>query len=177
VIAGERKAGAFAGLRRHSASSRERNHSLQSRFFWRGTTPAPLEKKLMRYLVIALAAATALSSGAFAQSATPTATAKYANVPDNAVLGYNLIGLHVQDRADFTVGEIKDVVLEKGHLVGYILWVGGPIGLGERYVVLDPASVGLTWDDAGKKWKAIINATKDELKAAPEFKYEGKFKH
>ncbi|MEJ0093281.1 MAG: PRC-barrel domain-containing protein [Methylocella sp.] len=131
----------------------------------------------MRSMIIGLVAAAALSSAAFAQSLTPAAIATYANVSDDAVLSYNLVGLHVQDIADHTVGEIKDVVLEKGQLVGYIVWVGGSVGLGDRYVLVEAASVGLTWEDADHKWKAVINASKDDLAAAPEFKYQGKFKH
>jgi hypothetical protein len=41
-------------------------------------------------------------------------------------------------------------------------------------VLLPGVEFSLTWDNA--KWKAMINATKDQLKAAPEFKYEDKFK-
>ena len=54
--------------------------------------------------------------------------------------------------------------------------VGGFLGMGERYVVVDPSSVALTYDTGAKKWKASVNASKDALKAAPEFKYDGKFK-
>jgi hypothetical protein len=37
-------------------------------------------------------------------------------------------------------------------------------------VLLPGVEFSLTWYNA--KWKAMINATKDQLKAAPEFKYE-----
>jgi PRC-barrel domain len=123
-----------------------------------------------------LAAAAVMATASFAQTTTPSPTAQYSSVSSDAVLSYNLIGLNVQDGANNTVGQIKDLVLEKGQLAGYILSVGGFLGMGEHYVVVQPASIGLTWDQSDKKWKATINATKDELKAAPEFKYEGKFK-
>ena len=123
-----------------------------------------------------LAAAAVMATASFAQTTNPSPTAQYSSVSSDAVLSYNLIGLNVQDGANNTVGQIKDLVLEKGQLSGYILSVGGFLGMGEHYVVVQPASIGLTWDQTDKKWKATINATKDELKAAPEFKYEGKFK-
>lgn len=87
-----------------------------------------------------------------------------------------ILSLNVQNGANETVGQIKDLVLEKGRLVGYILSVGGFLGMGEHYVVVQPDSIGLTWDPAANKWKEMINATKDQLKAVPEFKYEGKVK-
>jgi hypothetical protein len=31
------------------------------------------------------------------------------------------------------------------------------------------------YDAANKTWRATMNATKDELKAAPEFKYSGQW--
>jgi hypothetical protein len=34
----------------------------------------------------------------------------------------------------------------------------------------------VTYDDGVKQWRASINATKDQLTAAPEFKYEGQWK-
>lgn len=130
----------------------------------------------MKRFAIALAAVAALSGPALAQTTTAAPGAKYMSVPSDAVLSYNLIGLNVQDGANSTVGEIKDLVIEKGQLAGYVLSVGGFLGMGEHYVAVSPASVGLTWDGKANKWKAMVNATKDQLKAAPEFKYEGKFK-
>ncbi|KQQ44959.1 photosystem reaction center subunit H [Methylobacterium sp. Leaf125] len=132
----------------------------------------------MRRLVLALAAVTALTGPVLAkdEAPMPPAAVKFAPVPQDAVLSYNLIGLNVVDGTNSNVGEIKDLVIEKGKLTGYIMSVGGFLGMGERYVVVDPSSVALTYDAGAKKWKASVNASKDALKAAPEFKYDGKFK-
>lgn len=132
----------------------------------------------MRRLALALAAVAALSGPALAvenDQKTPTRAPEFTSVPKDAVLSYNLIGLNVVDGQQNSVGEIKDIVIENGQLAGYILSVGGFLGLGERYVAVKPDSVSLGYDADGKKWKAIIGASKDQLKAAPEFKYEGKF--
>lgn len=132
----------------------------------------------MRRFVLALAAVTALTGPVLAkdEAPTPPTTVRFAPVPQDAVLSYNLIGLNVVDGTNSNVGEIKDLVIEKGKLSGYIVSVGGFLGLGERYVVIDPSSVALAYDADAKKWKASVNASKDALKAAPEFKYDGKFK-
>jgi len=132
----------------------------------------------MRRLVLALAAVTALTGPVLAkdEAPVPPATVKFAPVPQDAVLSYNLLGLNVVDGTNSNVGEIKDLVIEKGKLAGYIMSVGGFLGMGEHYVVVDPSSVALTYDADAKKWKASVNASKDALKAAPEFKYDGKFK-
>ncbi|GEO99527.1 PRC-barrel domain-containing protein [Methylobacterium haplocladii] len=134
----------------------------------------------MRSIAFAVMAATLFAAPAFAESAKPVAppaAVKFAPVAPTAVLSYNLIGLTVVDGSNSTVGEIKDLIINDGKLTGYILSVGGFLGMGEHYVAVEPSSVGLTYDESAKKWVASVNATKDQLKAAPQFKYEGKFKH
>ena len=42
--------------------------------------------------------------------------------------------------------------------------------MGTKYVAIDPKAVMLARQDE-KTWKATVNATKDQLKAAPEYKY------
>ena len=130
----------------------------------------------MRTFATALFVATALmAGGASAQTAVPAPGAKVMSVPPTATLSYNLIGLNLQDGAGNNAGEIKDLVFVNNQLAGYILSVGGFLGMGEHYVAVTPGTVGLAYNEADKKWKGTINATKDELKAAPQFKYEGKF--
>jgi hypothetical protein len=132
---------------------------------------------VMRRFVLATLAVAALSGPVFAaDNAPPTVAPKFETVPQDAVLSYNLIGLNVTDAQNNTVGEIKDLVIDHEKLAGYIVSVGGFLGLGERYVAVSPASIALGYDADAKKWKAIIGASKDQLKSAPEFKYDGKFK-
>ncbi len=95
----------------------------------------------MRRLVLATLAAAMLAGPALAaeKNATPpTVAPKFVNVPQDAVLSYNLIGLNMTDAQNNTVGEIKDLVLENQKLTGYIVSVGGFLGMGERYVVVSP---------------------------------------
>jgi hypothetical protein len=84
--------------------------------------------------------------------------------------------LNVQNNAKDNVGEIKDLVVSNGSLSGLILSVGGFLGIGERYVVVAPSAVKVVYSENDKKWSATMDTTKDALKAAPEFKYEGRWK-
>ncbi|MBN8950074.1 MULTISPECIES: PRC-barrel domain-containing protein [unclassified Rhizobium] len=131
----------------------------------------------MRRLLLAMAATAALATAASAQAATATTTIAdaFLTAKPTDVLSYNLIGLTIQNDSKENVGEIKDLVISGGQLAGYIVSVGGFLGVGDRYVVVSPASVKVTYNEGDKKWAATMPATKDELKNAPEFKYEGRW--
>lgn len=129
----------------------------------------------MRLTALTLAASI-LSSAAFAQSAPTLAQSPtFTTVNQASALGSSLKGLNVKNAGDETVGEIEDVVVAGNTLASYILSVGGFLGMGTHYVAVSPASLAVTWNETDKKWNARINSTKDELKAAPQFKYEGRF--
>lgn len=129
----------------------------------------------MRRILIALAATTMIAGTASAQTAVTTTQEVFIKAQPTDVLSANLIGLNVTNEANETIGEIKDLILSQGQLSGYILSVGGFLGLGERYVIVRPSAVKVTYDENGKKWHAVMNASKDQLKTAPEFKYEGRW--
>jgi hypothetical protein len=87
-----------------------------------------------------------------------------------------LVGLNIQNPNDENIGEIYDIVLtEAGAIRAYIVSVGGFLGMGTRYVALDPKAITLTRQDE-KNWKATVNANKDQLRAAPEYKYESEWR-
>ncbi|KFC63640.1 PRC-barrel domain protein precursor [Bosea sp. LC85] len=129
----------------------------------------------MRPIALALAA-TVLSSVAFAQTGPAPAQAPvFVSVNEASALTSSLKGLNVRNAGDETVGEIEDVVIAGNSLASYILSVGGFLGMGTHYVAVSPDALAITWNATDKKWNARINATKDQLKAAPQFKYEGRF--
>lgn len=106
----------------------------------------------------------------------PVTAPATASVTDANVLSSNLVGLNVSNAGNETVGSIRDLVLDnQNSLTGIIVSVGGFLGLGEHYAVLDPDEVTVTYNEAERRWEARVNATADELKAAPAFTYEGKF--
>jgi hypothetical protein len=49
------------------------------------------------------------------------------------------------------------------------------IGKVTRYVAVNPDALMVSYDAQNKVWKATMNATKDQLKSAPEFKYGGQW--
>ncbi|MBZ3695409.1 MULTISPECIES: PRC-barrel domain-containing protein [Phyllobacterium] len=130
----------------------------------------------MRRILIAMALATSMISMAGAQTATTTATETFVTAQPTDILSYNLLGLNIVDGQNKTIGEIKDLILSEGKLGGYIVSVGGILSLGEKYVIVAPAAVKVSYSENDKKWTATMAATADQLKAAPEFKYEGRWK-
>jgi len=97
---------------------------------------------------------------------------QYSNVSSNDVFTSNLKGLNVYNQNNESVGEISDIAIGSNNQVqALILSVGGFLGVGDRYVAIAPSSLKVTYDQSNSKWHATINATKDELKTAPEFKY------
>ncbi|WP_273754462.1 PRC-barrel domain-containing protein [Bartonella sp. MM73XJBT.G] len=83
----------------------------------------------------------------------------------------SLIGANVYNIEDDNIGEVKDIILRENNIAGFVIAVGGFLGIGESYVIVSPETIQMT-NDYGK-WKLITNATKDSLKDAPTFKYEG----
>ena len=130
----------------------------------------------MRRILITLATTTLLAGAAVAQTAVTTTSETFVTAKPTDVLSNNLIGLNVTNEANETIGEIKDLILSQGELSGYIVSVGGFLGLGERYVIVRPNAVKISYSENDNKWHAMMNATKDQLKTAPEFKHEGRWK-
>ena len=131
----------------------------------------------MRFSATLLLAALALSGAAQAQSTPPAASApKFIAISNNAILSSRLIGLNVQSASGETMGRIEDVAFEGGQISGVVLAVGEALGAGQRYVAVDPSGISIRYMEAEDKWQATMNASLDQLKSAPEFRYEGKWK-
>jgi hypothetical protein len=43
-------------------------------------------------------------------------------------------------------------------------------------MAVDPSSISINYTEGDNKWKAALNAQIEQLKAAPEFRYKGKWK-
>jgi hypothetical protein len=131
---------------------------------------------MRRTILLALAVMATPLVAAHAQTSTATNTQVFVTTQPTDVLSYNVIGLKITNDEKTDIGEIKDLVLSNDTLAGYIVSVGGFLGMGERYVVVNPKAVRISYMENDRKWTATMNATKEELKAAPEFKYEGRWK-
>jgi sporulation protein YlmC with PRC-barrel domain len=82
-----------------------------------------------------------------------------------------LIGTRVNNEAGERIGEINDVVLTKdGKVAAAVIGVGGFLGIGELEVAVTFDSLRLT-QDANKNTVVVMNATKDSLKAAPQWRW------
>jgi sporulation protein YlmC with PRC-barrel domain len=140
----------------------------------------------MRILLTSAAIVLAATQFASAQTAAPSTAMPSTTIPtagltgqhfikltEEAKLSSNLVGLDIVNSNNDTVGTIKDVAMDQTGIKAYILSVGGFLGMGTHYVAVVPSEVKVMYKDSDKKWHGTINATKDELKAAPEFKYEG----
>ena len=101
---------------------------------------------------------------------------EFVSVANNDELGSKLIGLDIYNSAKQDIGQIKDIAMsQRGRAQAYIVSVGGFLGMGEHYVAVNPSAITVTYGDSDKKWHAAMNATADQLKAAPEFKYSGRW--
>src|ERR1700682_3422687 len=96
----------------------------------------------------------------------------FTNAPAENELGSNVVGLDVYNKDKQNIGTIKDIALDASGLNGYIVGVGGFLGMGDHYVVVRPSAISFKAKD--NKWHATMNANADLLRAAPEYKYSSK---
>jgi hypothetical protein len=97
---------------------------------------------------------------------------KWYTAQGSEIRASKLIGTSVVNTANETVGDINEVVLTKdGKIAAAILGVGGVLGMGEREVAVEFSSLRLKQD--GGKTLVTIDATKDALRNAPEWKWSG----
>ena len=177
-----------------------------------------------RYLVGGLLAAALLSSTAMAQTSQSTTPAPAATKAEAAApklssphwRSSKMIGLNVYNEQNEKLGDINEIILDKdGKVLGYVLGVGGFLGMGEHDILVEPSKIkfvnearrattssanppattttttnppanpnaaptntrpasNTTARDPKEAWypdHAMLSATKDQLKAMPQFKY------
>ena len=130
--------------------------------------------------VAAAAIGTLLSTAAFAQNSTQTASAK------GEWQGSKLIHMNVYNGQNEKIGDIKELMLDKsGKVENVVIGVGGFLGAGEHDVALKfdqlkwsngAATTGSAQTDTKNSDRtypdhAVLNATKDQLKSMPKFDY------
>ncbi|WP_262270877.1 PRC-barrel domain-containing protein [Microvirga yunnanensis] len=131
----------------------------------------------MRASATLLVATLCLPGLAHAQSTPPASRApQFITVGSQAILSSRLIGLNVQTASGEGMGRIEDIVFEGGEITGVVLSVGEVLGSGQRYVAVDPSSISVRYVEGENRWQATMNANREQLKSAPEFRYEGKWK-
>jgi sporulation protein YlmC with PRC-barrel domain len=169
-------------------------------------------------ILASLLASTLICAAAAAQQA-PTTNQPAANTPAaRAAVGMKhlgewraskMIGLRVYNQQNESIGDINEILFDQsGKVTGYVVGVGGFLGMGEHDVLLKPEEVKFVNDAvkasrtttnpppasttgsataprnqdaparparaADEKWypdHAVVNATKDQLKTMPQFRY------
>ena len=131
----------------------------------------------MKSTVIGLAALL-LAAPAFAQTTTPPPAASpsgqpmwYANQADE-MRASKLIGSKVVNTANESIGDVNEIVLGKnGKVAAVIIGVGGFLGMGEREIAMNFNSLRMS-RDSSNNLVLTVNATKDVLKGAPEWRWD-----
>lgn len=89
---------------------------------------------------------------------------------ENSILADDLIGTTVYSATDESVGDINDVIISfDAKVEGVVIGVGGFLGMGEKEVAIRMEELTLTTSESGRM-RLILNATREELEAAPTFK-------
>lgn len=109
-------------------------------------------------------------SGGMQSAQTTTVVARFVTVKPADVVSSRLVGTTLYNKQNESIGEIEDLVIENGKTVtGIVVSVGGFLGIGERYVAIDPATVVLNRDN--NTLRAMVDTSKDNLRNAPTFDY------
>jgi|SoiMethySBSTD1v2_1073268.scaffolds.fasta_scaffold377008_4 hypothetical protein len=112
----------------------------------------------------------AQNQGGLQTAVQATVQATYYTVQQADLRASDLIGMDVRNTNNDDIGEIKDLIIEDGKtLKAIVIDVGGFLGAGERTVAVTPGSL-LIQKQGNDKQRAIINATKESLTSAPEFR-------
>ena len=113
--------------------------------------------------------AASLSGPALSQGTPQTVTIMKVD-PSSLTTGYRtskVVGSTVVNEANETVGTIDDLIVTPSEKVPFaVLSVGGFLGMGTKYVVVPYNSL-----KVHDKKMMLPGATKESLKALPEFKY------
>jgi sporulation protein YlmC with PRC-barrel domain len=103
---------------------------------------------------------------------------QYYNRQAGEIRASKLVGTKVVNAANETIGDINEVILNgDGRVAALVVGVGGFLGMGEHDVALDFKSVRIETDNSAMTNSGAttvrVNATKDQLKAAPQWSWTG----
>lgn len=90
---------------------------------------------------------------------------------ENTILARDLVGQTVYDPDNAKIGNISDLILSKDgkSVEGFVIGVGGFLGIGEKAVALKLDRLKMTPEQDGSL-KLVMAIKKDELTNAPTFK-------
>jgi sporulation protein YlmC with PRC-barrel domain len=104
------------------------------------------------------------------QAAAPSDSERFIAQQEPAdILASSLIGSSVENAAGESLGSINDLVFaEEGSVDAIVIGVGGFLGIGEKNVAVAFSEIEKTTDADGNV-KFVLNATAEELEAAPPY--------
>ncbi len=120
--------------------------------------------------LIALALSAMLAAGPVLAQGAPQTVGLAKIDPQTVATGYRtskVVGSTVVNEANETIGTIDDLIVTPSEKVPFaVLSVGGFLGLGAKLVVVSFSAL-----KPGDKHMVLPGATKDTLRALPEFHY------
>lgn len=139
---------------------------------------------MMKLVIAAVVAASAVGVANAQQSPVPTAPVPSTTgvatpglaevmtaIPSDTTTVTSFYKQNLYDRSDSKIGEISDVLVGKdGKIDGFIVSVGGFLGIGEKNVAVPFNAVQSSQRNGS--WWLTMNATKDQLMKAPGYKYD-----
>jgi len=88
--------------------------------------------------------------------------------PETRRLG-SVLGIEVRTSREQNVGRIVDLLASRsGQVEAAVIEFGGFLGMGSRKIAIDWSALRL--ENQGKQTVAILDMTRDQLRAAPEYK-------
>ena len=91
----------------------------------------------------------------------------------NEMRASKLIGSTVVNDANESIGKISEIILARdGKVAAVVIGVGGFLGIGEHEVAVNFESLRIA-QGSDNKTTVSLNATKDSLKGAPEWRWIG----
>ncbi|WP_264210686.1 PRC-barrel domain-containing protein [Leisingera thetidis] len=89
---------------------------------------------------------------------------------EDTILAKDMIGLTVFSHEGDPVGDINNLIVNlDGAVEGVVIGVGGFLGIGEKEVAIELNKIKLVTPEGGGM-KLVLNATREDLDAAPVFK-------
>ncbi|HEU0070818.1 MAG TPA: PRC-barrel domain-containing protein [Alphaproteobacteria bacterium] len=128
-----------------------------------------VEVTIVALVLTATAFATVMMAPAWSQGVPQTMGLVKVD-PTSVATGYRaskIVGAEVYNAANESVGKVDDVIVSNDGKIPYVvLAVGGFLGMGQRLVVVGSSALAI------RDGKIIIaDASRDQLKALPEFRY------
>lgn len=128
-----------------------------------------VEVTIVALVLTATAFATVMMAPAWSQGVPQTMGLVKVD-PSSVATGYRaskIVGAEVYNGANESVGKVDDVIVSNDGKIPYVvLAVGGFLGMGQRLVVVSSSALAI------RDGKIVIaDASRDQLKALPEFRY------